>query len=119
MNYKQARKLFSYISDRILSSGILKSDKPGGKFKSYFSLPVVATKAKGYASSFDLSVERISNTGYFINNAIEVKLNEYHSKAEAAIIALKFRVSDGLNRINYMLDQVIDAYLTLADERGR
>ena len=117
MNYKQAKRLFDYVCDRILSSGVSESDKPKGNLKAYFSLPIVANKAKGYASSFDLSVEKVLDAGCFIKNAIEVKLNEYHGKAEAAIVALKFRWSDGLARIDRMLDQVTAAYLTLAEER--
>ena len=119
MNYKQAKRLFDYVCGRILGSGISESDKPKGNLKAYFSLPIVANEAKGYASSFDLSVERVSDAGRFIKNAIEVKLNEYHGKAEAAIVALKFRWSDGLARIDCMLDQITAAYLTLAEERGR
>lgn len=119
MNYKQAKRLFDYVCGRILGSGISESDKPEGNLKAYFSLPIVAAKAEGYANSFDLSVERVSDAGRFIKNAIEVKLNEYQGKAEAAIVALKFRWSDGLARIDYMLDQVTAAYLTLAEERGR
>lgn len=119
MNYKQARKLFEYISNKILDAGILESDKSGSRSKKYFSLPVVANKVNGYTSSFDLSVERVSDVGYFIHNAIEVKLNEYHDKAEAAIIASEFRMSDGQDRIDYMLNQIITAYLRLADERRR
>lgn len=119
MNYKQARKLFDYISSKILAAGILESDKLDSRSKKYFFLPAVASKVDGYMSSFDLSVERVSDADYFINNAIEVKLNEYHGEAEAAVIALKFRSSDGQERIDYMADQVIAAYLRLADERGR
>ena len=119
MNYKQVKRLFDYVCGRILGSGIPESDKPKGNFKAYFSLPIVANEAKGYASSFDLSVERISDAGRFIKSAIEVKLNEYRGKSEAAIVALKFRRSDGLAKIDYMLDQITAAYLTPAEERGR
>ena len=119
MSYERAKRLVEYVCGRILGSGVSESDRPKGKLKAYFSLPIVANEAKGYASSFDLSVERVSDAGRFIKNAIEVKLNEYHGKAEAAIVALKFRWSDGLARIDYMLDQITAAYLTLAEERGR